>query len=1692
PLALPGINIPIPALARQGLHAPPGTHPASASFYIRTPYANTEMGLLLPWNDQVFRVTGHTTTTVTTLRPPAAGPALLPRTTWTERRRATTMDLDPASPGPRLAPQHKYGVGFDLLFVWPVHINGMMAGSVGLVLQFQITNENKHQTTVTGRNPLRALAGYLRGTAPREWEHNVGVEFVLSQWTSIGQPWVPAVHEALSPAFGGTGVSTVNFNIVAGKSLPQLPDLTRQLVAGLSDLVGKSPLPAGFRQQLTGKIAAMGGNLRQQIADALDRAAADQEAQAQHTAAMDQTMAAWQAHARATAPGGAPATGPAPARAGASADAGTTAAGARGTAGAAAAGGIAQPPEWLYELAVAGGDTAGLDAWYRQQIAGLTEAAGRQITALDQQIADINQEYRQRITAAEQQFEQALADAHAAAAQQATQPPPRGLWTPARIAQAQINAKAKTRAADTGGGPSPAQQIRPGRPAATALSGTQEIDGILFATYRPRPLHRLGPDALAAYQRFISFMPPGPGDARPRGLLVDLRNARTHASMADVVAALRKAAARAKAGDIPGDLVVIAPVGYRTWFTVRRAGGQVVIRKGAAPSAAPRAPPASRDRPAGTARTVRSPGGAGGQPERAVPIPGTAFAPRWQQQGIGQNGNPPLDLAEWNGALRQLYNEMRYSTARGISGSRLEFGIVAEYPRPAIGGLLPPGGGDPTVQIYRGSPVTVDISDNPRLRLLVHSERYRDPLSRGRSGPDILALRATPYRYGYRLVQPDPAQPAELRRYDRNGVETTVARAAAPGQAPQLTSLDQIAMPYAAGFSDAEQAVRASGEGMAAQQASRDRALITTVLDGLTRIARAPADQRARDRWTPDFRAQTSRALAAAARWMPGAATTISQLVPSLAADRALRGADLARLIVVLRDAELTLRPIEDGGRALVAALVPGADVTRDALQYLTWLTSPVRGPVWLTLPWYIRDSITTDRAYLDILNWDVLQSLADAVYLLPPSAMRQQVRRALNIGGRPGPATGTIGSGRLAAALQAATGGHATLEQRRLLVSALAVLSQWQGLSRRVLTRKTNWPALPRGAGLAGDAAAAAGLAAGRSATVQSDRAGAAQARTVRGQARPGGVAAGPASGTVAGHQAPASGGAPSASESLEPGVQNPGVLPPGQSFRSETRYIVYALFDVAHTKLTGPAGSPSFQRTSGAPSFLKFGFADAGAEIDRYPDWQLAPRPQGDIPEYRDIAGRVVNPGIAFNTRVSLVVLASGLTKQQARDLEQVLRTCFGGPANLEPYRDEQPSGQRLSGRDWSVVQAVKAAGYYTGPDGFRRWLDATDPAQAGGLAWAMKRLTPLTSLASIRSLLHMPSLRAVHPSPPGTPYGRPEWDTAHFHVSRARDVEFSPVPSYFTDAELGAAPYPGGYTGTARLATPQDAVLIQRDRQNLLTAVQQALADWQARGPQELISAQLAALQGYAESLITEGRYLEIRRVAPELGGRLRGVAQALRDAVIAEQDRRRAAALTRPERARPVRPADLTEIQLSTLQKFVSAEQANYTPATIEARIPLTDRTSPRLTQQELTQPNAYPEVLRLRDRLQAEQNATGQEHGYLLARDYNARPGQPVWYAILIRGGSFRIPTRSPVWAHSHAADPNASASERERAATPTQDDLANLGPSFYEDAQLVMADDGQVITYRRGLGRAPQRPFQIPAFTKAAAMVMAR
>ena len=236
------------------------------------------------------------------------------------------------------------------------------------------------------------------------------------------------------------------------------------------------------------------------------------------------------------------------------------------------------------------------------------------------------------------------------------------------------------------------------------------------------------------------------------------------------------------------------------------------------------------------------------------------------------------------------------------------------------------------------------------------------------------------------------------------------------------------------------------------------------------------------------------------------------------------------------------------------------------------------------------------------------------------------------------------------------------------------------------------------------------------------------------------------------------------------------------------------------------------------------------------------------------------------------------------------------------------------------------------------------------------------------------------------------------------QSASIRVALLPALKPPSMHGALPNPGGYTGWERvITTPENAGQVRQQRPRLLTQAEQALQVWQARGYDALTRPERDALRTYQSGLDYEAQV--IARHAPALSREFGTLAQALRTGLI---QARKASAAGQPT---ALLPSETTR----QLSRLIRGELANYTPATVVERIPLRSRAAqPKLTADEATS---------LRERLQKAQDQTGLEHGYLLARDYAARPGSPsgMWSCWRAAPTAFPpdrrcglIPTRSGI------------------------------------------------------------------------------
>jgi hypothetical protein len=250
-------------------------------------YYYGQFGTLAPGSDDLYvdNITGQGREKTRVSRLLAKNAAADGRpVTWTLSTTGGELALSTRNPGPRFAPQLKAATGFqiliskgmthdhlasvwngltDLIFAITGHhvprlpIMGAHAtpvGSVGLVIQAQVTPESKLQVTIQRGDPRAKRT---------EWELNTGAEIVVGLYVAAGDPNIT-----------GFTASAVPGNFVVGHSLSNFQDL-----AGLADKIAAA-------LGLNGRDRAQ---LRQQLGDLLAQA----EQRARAATAAQQLAATW-------------------------------------------------------------------------------------------------------------------------------------------------------------------------------------------------------------------------------------------------------------------------------------------------------------------------------------------------------------------------------------------------------------------------------------------------------------------------------------------------------------------------------------------------------------------------------------------------------------------------------------------------------------------------------------------------------------------------------------------------------------------------------------------------------------------------------------------------------------------------------------------------------------------------------------------------------------------------------------------------------------------------------------------------------------------------------------------------------------------------------------------------------------------------------------------------------------------------------------------------------------------------------------------------------------------------------------------------------------------------------------------------------------------------------------------------------
>ncbi|GAA4497595.1 hypothetical protein GCM10023191_041350 [Actinoallomurus oryzae] len=241
----------------------------------------------------------------------------------------------------------------------------------------------------------------------------------------------------------------------------------------------------------------------------------------------------------------------------------------------------------------------------------------------------------------------------------------------------------------------------------------------------------------------------------------------------------------------------------------------------------------------------------------------------------------------------------------------------------------------------------------------------------------------------------------------------------------------------------------------------------------------------------------------------------------------------------------------------------------------------------------------------------------------------------------------------------------------------------------------------------------------------------------------------------------------------------------------------------------------------------------------------------------------------------------------------------------------------------------------------------------------------------------------------------------------------------------------------------------------REAELDQIGEALQEWHEHGLGELKAGQLDAILTYIDSLLTEAD-----AIAQFKGGELRPIAQRFTKVATSLWDLLyRADAFGSVEAFTP-RAGTKAYNRILTARKLVRAELGNYRTRVV-ARVPLRSRDLPELDEEERDRLDRFLRRATLHYRM---------EFGYQLAIDLDAQPGEPIWYVVVVRGGSARIGASS-VFAHGHPQFDKTEASLIRRPSgleTGTEGDIGDLRNSPYTTGQIVPGDRTRhLVTYHR-------------------------
>ncbi|MCO5995345.1 hypothetical protein [Actinoallomurus rhizosphaericola] len=238
----------------------------------------------------------------------------------------------------------------------------------------------------------------------------------------------------------------------------------------------------------------------------------------------------------------------------------------------------------------------------------------------------------------------------------------------------------------------------------------------------------------------------------------------------------------------------------------------------------------------------------------------------------------------------------------------------------------------------------------------------------------------------------------------------------------------------------------------------------------------------------------------------------------------------------------------------------------------------------------------------------------------------------------------------------------------------------------------------------------------------------------------------------------------------------------------------------------------------------------------------------------------------------------------------------------------------------------------------------------------------------------------------------------------------------------------------------------------REAELDRIAAALTVWQEQGPGRLSAQDRDAILGYIDGLLADAEGIaEVDGALRPLAQRFEHLANSLLDLL------HDTGALGSVEVSKPGVDTKAYDWIL-TARDWVRAEAGNYRTRVV-ARVPLRSRGLPVLNESERARLDRFLRRATLHYKM---------EFGYQLAIDMDAGPGEPIWYVVVVRGGSHRV-RASSVFVHGH---PQFDGSESPWIRRPSGEDgdIGALRDSPYQAAQIVPGDatHDRIVYFRSG------------------------